>query len=101
MTQLTEKIVQLIASIPPGQVATYGQIALLAGNPRGARQVSWTLRTQTKKFDLPWHRVISSKGAIGIKGESAYVQADMLRAEGVEVDFRGHVDLEVYGMKNL
>ena len=100
MTELTEKIVRLISEIPPGQVATYGQIALLAGNPRGARQVSWTLRTQTKKFDLPWHRVISSSGAISIKGDSAYVQADMLRAEGVEVDFRGRIDLSVYGMKN-
>jgi len=101
MTQLTQNIVQEIAKIPPGQVATYGQIARLAGNPRGARQVSWTLRTQTKKFALPWHRVISSSGRISIKGEGAYIQGDMLRAEGVEVDIRGHIDLDIYGMKDI
>lgn len=98
MTAFTADIVRVIQSIPRGRVATYGQVASLAGNPRGARQVSWTLRTQTKKFDLPWHRVINSKGSISIQGQGALLQVDLLRAEGVEVDQGGRVDLKTYGM---
>ena len=97
MTELTERIVKIIALIPPGKVATYGQVAALAGNPRGARQVSWTLRTQTKKHDLPWQRVISAQGKISIKGDGAHIQADMLMAEGIFVDPAGGVDLKIYG----
>ena len=97
MTQLTEDIVKIISTIPPGKVATYGQVAALAGNPRGARQVSWTLRTQTKKHHLPWQRVISAQGKISIKGDGALIQADMLRAEGVVVDIAGRIDLKIYG----
>ena len=97
MAELTEKIVKIIGAIPEGKVATYGQVAHLAGNPKGARQVSWTLRTQTKKYNLPWQRVISSQGKISTKGEDAYIQADILRAEGVYVDPAGRIDLNTYG----
>ena len=97
MTEFTARIVKVIASIPEGKVASYGQVAALAGNPRGARQVSWTLRTQTKKAQLPWQRVINSQGRITIKGDGALIQADMLRGEGVFVDVAGRVDLKVYG----
>lgn len=99
MTEFTENIVKTIQSVPHGKVATYGQIAALSGNPRGARQVSWTLRTQTRKHDLPWHRIVGSKGKISIKGDGGHVQADLLRREGVAVDMAGRVDLDVYGWK--
>lgn len=96
MTEFTQKIVEAIAAIPYGKVATYGQIATMAGNPKGARQVSWTLRTQTKKLGLPWHRVIGSGGKISIEGEGAHIQADLLRREGIEVDVAGRISLKDY-----
>lgn len=100
MTEFTERIVENIKGIPMGKVATYGQIAAMSGNPRGARQVSWTLRTQTAKHKLPWQRVISSQGKISIKGDGGLIQADLLRSEGVEVDLAGKVNLKKFGWKN-
>lgn len=97
MTEFTERIVKIILLIPEGKVATYGQVAALAGNHRAARQVSWTLRTQTKQHQLPWQRVISSQGKISIKGDGAQVQRDLLVGEGVFVGPGGKVDLEDYG----
>lgn len=97
MTEQTMNIVKAIAEVPRGKVATYGQIASAAGYPRGARQVSWTLRTQTKKFDLPWHRIVGSPGKISLKGDSGLLQADLLRAEGVEVGLNGHINLKKFG----
>ena len=99
MTEFTRLIVETIASIPEGKVATYGQVAAMAGNPKGARQVSWTLRTQTEKFRLPWQRVISSQGRISTSGDTALIQADLLRNEGIYVDPAGRIDLKEYGWK--
>ncbi len=55
-----------IAAIPRGKVATYGQIARLAGKAHGARQVSWILHSQSKKYRLPWQRVIGAAGRISM-----------------------------------
>jgi methylated-DNA-protein-cysteine methyltransferase-like protein len=60
-------VIHIIKSIPKGKVLTYGFIAKLAGNPRAARQVSWVLHSSTKKYHLPWHRVISSNGNLSMK----------------------------------
>jgi len=97
MTEFTGRIVETIKGIPVGRVATYGQIAAMSGNSRGARQVSWTLRTQTAKHDLPWQRVISSQGKISLQGDGGLIQADLLRSEGVEVDGTGKINLKKYG----
>ncbi|MFX1494230.1 MAG: MGMT family protein, partial [Promethearchaeota archaeon] len=58
----SQNIRELIKQIPYGRIATYGQIAAFAGNPRAARQVAWILHSCSKKDNLPWHRVINSKG---------------------------------------
>lgn len=93
-------IVETIGRIPTGKVATYGQVARIAGNPRGARQVVRTLKTQTKKYNLPWYRVINSKGSISISDPIGMeVQKGKLVAEGVEVSDAGKIDLKVFQWK--
>ena len=85
MTKFTEDVLEIILMIPRGKVMTYGQIAALANNPRGARQVSRILHSMSEKHKLPWHRVINSKGMISLTGEPGFVQSGMLVSEGIEV----------------
>lgn len=96
MTLFTERVIQIIQSIPPGKVMTYGQIAALAGNRRGARQVSRILHSMSKKHELPWHRVINAKGEIVIKDtEGAVTQKELLLQEDVLV-MGSKIPLEEY-----
>lgn len=85
MTPFTEKVIKIIKTIPEGRVKCYGQIASEAGSPRGARQVVRILSSMSDKYNLPWHRVINSKGEIGIKEPTRSLQIELLRAEGVIV----------------
>ncbi|MCG3219708.1 MAG: MGMT family protein [Candidatus Heimdallarchaeota archaeon] len=97
----TEEVVEIIKAIPKGRVATYGQVARLAGNPRAARQVVRTLNTQTKKHKLPWHRMINAQGKIAIKDPfGADEQKALLLAEGVEVSEKYTISLEKYQWKS-
>ena len=73
-----------IRKIPRGKVATYGQVAAVAGFPRAARQVVWALNAFQ---GLPWHRVVGAGGAIRLSGEQAMEQRLRLEMEGVT--FRG------------
>lgn len=82
MSPFTAQVISIIRTIPPGKVMTYGQIAALAGSPRGARQVARILHSMSKKHKLPWHRVISSKGEISLKDDE---QKMALQFEGVVV----------------
>lgn len=85
----------MIAAIPRGKVATYGQVAHLAGKPWGARQVAWILHSQSEKFKLPWQRVIGAAGRISLPpGRGLEEQRRRLRREGVAVGVRGNIDLE-------
>jgi len=90
----TEKGVDAIRRIPRGKVATYGLVAMIAGNRHGARQLVRILHTQSGKHDLPWHRVINSKGTISLTGEGYRIQRQMLEKEGVEFDGKGKVDFK-------
>ncbi|MEW9702178.1 MGMT family protein [Paenibacillus sp. SI8] len=97
MTAFTEKVIAIIQSIPEGKVMTYGQIARLAGSPRGARQVVRILHAMSKKYRLPWHRVINAKGEISIPDDEAFhLQAFLLQAEGIEVMNDREISLERY-----
>jgi methylated-DNA-protein-cysteine methyltransferase-like protein len=97
MTPFTENVVEIIGSIPAGKVATYGQIAGLAGSPRAARQVVRVLHSMSRKHHLPWHRVINAKGQIAIQDDASYnEQVLSLESEGVEVGIHGVIDLEKY-----
>jgi methylated-DNA-protein-cysteine methyltransferase-like protein len=93
----TEQVVQIIKGIPEGYVMTYGQIAAVAGSPRGARQVVRILHAMSAKYDLPWHRVVNAKGEIAIQQEEArYMQRLYLENEGIEVDRKNIVDLKSF-----
>jgi methylated-DNA-protein-cysteine methyltransferase-like protein len=88
---------ETIRSIPAGKVASYGQIAALAGNYRGARQVARVLHSSSEKEHLPWHRVVSGKGEISLpRGAGFQNQKKLLVAEGVEVSGRGRIDFAIY-----
>jgi methylated-DNA-protein-cysteine methyltransferase-like protein len=90
-----QRVTNLIKSIPKGKVATYGQIAALAGNPRGARMVVRVLHTSSKKENLPWHRVINSKGKISLPTGSGYeLQKALLKKEGIIFKDDDSVDLK-------
>jgi methylated-DNA-protein-cysteine methyltransferase-like protein len=94
------RFIAMLQAVPRGRVATYGQIARLAGFPAHARQVVWALHSSSKKHKLPWHRVINSQGRIGLPGERARArQKALLSREGVEVDAYGKVDLARFGWK--
>ncbi len=80
----TEAVIEAIRSVPPGRVASYAQIASLAGIPRGARQVAWILHSSSEKHGLPWWRIVRSSGEIALPDESGGMeQKELLLREGV------------------
>ncbi|UQZ34693.1 DNA methyltransferase [Paenibacillus sp. PK3_47] len=100
MTPFTEKVIAIIRSIPEGKVMTYGGVARAAGSPRAARQVVRILHSMSRKYKLPWHRVINAQGriALGID-ESGAMQKLYLLGEGVLFDDNEIIDLEVFGFQ--
>jgi len=97
MAPFTEKVIEIIKNIPPGKVMTYGQIAQLAGSPRGARQVVRILHSMSGKYHLPWHRVIGAKGEMALKDEESFnVQRWSLQSEGIDFIEPRRIDLKKY-----
>lgn len=100
MESVREKIYAVIRRIPSGKVATYGQVAALAGLPRRARMVGQALRSTPEGLDLPWQRVINAGGRVSARGgigwEEGY-QRHLLEEEGVAFDEHGRIDLERFG----
>jgi methylated-DNA-protein-cysteine methyltransferase related protein len=97
MQPFTERVIEIIKSIPAGRVMTYGQIAKEAGSPRAARQVVRALHSMSKKHQLPWHRVVNAKGQIALQDDESYhEQLFSLESEGIEVGLNGIIDLEKY-----
>ena len=93
-----EKIYRTVRRIPHGRVATYGQIAELAGLEGHARQVGYALNVLPSRSKVPWQRVINAKGEISRRsgGDSHELQRMMLEHEGVMFDRTGRVDLVRY-----
>ena len=90
------RLFQVIHAIPKGRVATYGQVADLAGLPRAARLVGNTLKNLPKNSKLPWHRVINASGKISLPMDGGgKVQQRRLEKEGVTF-LNGKVDLRHY-----
>ena len=83
-----DRVLEEVRKIPKGRVASYGQIALFAGKPRGAREVGWVLNRWGEEDNTPWWRVINSKGYISIKHNeiSALEQKRLLEEDGVDVE---------------
>lgn len=93
------RIWAVVAAIPRGRVATYGQVAALAGLPGRARQAGYALHALPNDADdVPWHRVINARGEVSPRAEPGWegLQRAMLIAEGVDFDDRGRVDLGRY-----
>jgi methylated-DNA-protein-cysteine methyltransferase-like protein len=92
--EFEERVKVLIKRIPRGRVATYAQIAALAGNYLAARQVARVLHSSSDKDRLPWHRVINSRGGLSLRrGRGFEEQKRLLAREGVCFDRRGRIEL--------
>ncbi len=102
MPPFRDAVLQVVRSVPPGTVVTYGQVAAMVGSPHAARQVGAVLfGISEQEQDVPWHRVINASGGISTyKVGHGELQVAMLRAEGVVVDGDGRdgerVDLRTY-----
>ena len=97
MQEFTKKVVAVIKNIPEGKVLTYGSVAARAGNRKSARQVSRILHSMSEGQNLPWHRVINSKGGISLRPCKGYeVQKALLESEGVKFAKNGHINLNKY-----
>jgi len=91
-------IYRVVSKIPRGRLATYGQIADLAGLSGQARQVGYALHATPDDLEIPWQRVINAKGEISLRRDLGMdqIQRQLLETEGVEFDERGRVDLRRY-----
>jgi methylated-DNA-protein-cysteine methyltransferase-like protein len=89
------RIYRVVRRIPVGKVATYGQIAMLAGIPRQPRQVGYALHALPEGSDVPWQRVINAKGEVSPRSVPGveHLQRAVLESEGIVFDGRGRVDL--------
>ena len=96
----TKRIYEAVKKIPRGQVATYGQIAELAGDKKMARAVGNALHKNPDPLYIPCYRVVNSKGRAcrGIAFEEPESRQSFFMADGIEV-VNGRVDLKKYGMK--
>lgn len=95
-----EKIYMVVKNIPKGKVATYGQVARLAGNSRWARVVGYALHANPDPENIPCHRVVTREGKVSgafVFG-GAEIQRERLENEGIVFEKDGRVDLEKYGM---
>jgi|SRR5690554_5309632 len=94
---LNEMIWQVVALIPEGSVATYGQIAQLCGYPGHARYVGTTLKHLPEDTELPWHRVINAKGEIAFPVDSDGYERQKLLLKSEGVQFHGtKIKLSIY-----
>lgn len=93
-----DRIYSVVRRIPYGRVATYGQVAELAGLPGHARQVGYALHALPSGTTVPWHRVVNASGGVSLRSESGgdVEQRIRLDAEGVGFDLRGRVVLARY-----
>lgn len=96
-----ERIYKVVCEIPKGKVATYGQVATYAGNPRWARVVGYALHNNPAPYVIPCHRVVNRDGfvatAFAFGGGEA--QKALLLEEGIVFEEDGHIDLSEFGWK--
>lgn len=96
------RIYATVRRIPRGRVATYGQVATVAGLPGHARLVGYALNAVAASSTVPWHRVINAQGRISMRADAAggsVLQRLRLEQEGVTFDARGRVSLERFGWR--
>jgi methylated-DNA-protein-cysteine methyltransferase-like protein len=98
MTDVYQRIYRVIARIPRGRVATYGQIAAMAGIAGKPRQVGYALRIMPEGDSVPWHRVVNAQGQVSLRSPAGMVdlQRQLLEREGIRFDDRGRLPLTQY-----
>ncbi len=96
-----EKIYEVVKNIPEGKVATYGQVAFLAGNSRWARVVGYALHNNPDPRIIPCHRVVNHEGKVAeiFAFGGGKIQRQLLEAEGVVFESNGRIDLGKYCIK--
>ncbi len=94
------RIYAMVRKVPRGRVATYGQIASLAGLGGHARQVGYALAA-LEDDRVPWHRIVNARGEVSPRswGDSHHLQRDLLEAEGVEFSETGRISLTRFRWK--
>lgn len=97
-TTFRERVHAVVHMIPFGKVATYGQVAALAGRARAARGAGQVLRNAIGAEELPWHRVINAQGRVspGLDIHRPLIQQKMLEAEGIVFRPSGRCDMNLY-----
>jgi methylated-DNA-protein-cysteine methyltransferase related protein len=90
-----QRIYAVVRRIPKGRVATYGQVAALAGIAGHARQVGYALHALPDRSTVPWHRVVNASGGISVRSlpGGELIQQQLLAREGVLLNARGRVPL--------
>lgn len=88
-----ERIYMVIRRVPKGRVTTYGQVSKIVGTV-SARQVGYALHAAQPWMEVPWQRVVNSKGLISLRGGE---QRHLLAAEGIEFDDNDRIDLKRFG----
>ena len=98
--QVFEKIYAVVRSIPKGRVATYGMVAMLAGNPRWARVVGYALHVNPEPGVIPCHRVVTRNGEVasGFAFGGPDIQRHLLESEGIVFEDNGRVNLKKYSI---
>jgi methylated-DNA-protein-cysteine methyltransferase-like protein len=94
-----EIIWKIVRKVPYGRVATYGQVAQIAGFDGLARQVGYALHAMPRNSNIPWHRIINSQGRISLSGPTARLQQRLLQSEGVLFSTSGKIDLRKFQWK--
>ena len=96
MSNFFQSVYEIVARIPKGKVATYGQIAAILGNPAASRAVGWAMQSAPSHLNIPCHRVVNKSGSMA----PAYAfggpekQQALLRKEGVVFKADGHIDMQ-------
>lgn len=100
MSERYARIYNVVRRIPRGRVATYGQVATLAGLPGQARQVGYALHATPSHMALPWQRVVNARGEVSLPlSGSGKLQLALLASEGVLANAAGRIDLTRYQWK--
>ena len=92
-----QAILRAVEQIPRGKVASYGQVAAIAGLPRRARLVGRVLSHLPPGSEVPWHRVVNARGEISLPSDPDR-QRRRLEAEGIEFTPSGRIDLRRFGI---